>query len=179
MYAELVDSDSSRLHFGRITAADLSQIDRLLQMAADFFGTEFTSTQVPADEATFYKLIALSPDTIGLLKTESGQIAGWCTVFPTTIALMQNFLNRAITEKRMFDCTGINDTGAVYVMSVFVLPAYRRRINPMRLVVNTISPFLQKDIAIFYQGLTEAGARLGMLMQKKFSDQPYNLFAFG
>lgn len=161
--------------FGHIVPEDLLQVDSLLATAADFFETAHEPAQVPANDATFDKLMRLSPDTIGLHKDEEGRIIAWCTVFPTTRTLMHGFLNRELTERRMFDCTQAGDSGALYVMSVFVLPAYRTKINPMSLVSNTIAPFLEQSPEIFYQAWTGAGARLGILMSKRYARAPYRI----
>lgn len=167
-----------RTQFGYITADDISQVQALLTTAAEVFDTEQEPSQAPADLATFRKLNQLSTHTIGVEKTLDGQIVAWCTAFPTKAVLMRRFLDGAITERSLFEQTDAGDTGAVYVMSVYIFPEQRGTISPERLVRNTVAPLLHVPAPVFYQGLTEQGARLGALLQKKFGRRGYQVLRF-
>ncbi len=164
--------------FGYVSAADMQQIAALLLTAADVFGTEQESSQIQAEYATFEKLTQLSRQAIGVRKTSEGQIVAWCTVFPTTAALMQGFLAGAITERSLFEQTSVGDSGALYLMSVYIFPEHRGSISPERLIKDTIAPLLAVPCPIFYHGLTDHGARLGTLLQKKFSRRGYQILCF-
>ncbi|WP_344761255.1 hypothetical protein [Actimicrobium antarcticum] len=162
-------------HFSHFAAEDMPQLQTLLTTAADIFGTVQEASQIPAELATVEKLQQLSRYAIGVQKTNDGQIVAWCTVFPTTISLMHRFLDGAISERSLFDQTTAGDVGAVYVMSVYIFPELRGVVSPERLLKNTVGPFLGLPAPIFYRGVTEQGARLGALLQKKLDRRGYQI----
>jgi hypothetical protein len=164
--------------FSRILPGDRMQVASLMATTAEFFGTEHEPAQIPADLATFDKLMRLSADTLGVNKDEDGRIVAWCMVVPTTTALMRSFLKREITERTLFDRTQAGDSGALYVMAAYMLPAYRATTSPTALIWKTIAPFMEQDPALFYDAWTAAGARLGVLMKKRYALESYRIASY-
>ncbi len=145
----------------------MKDIEQINFIANDFFGSNDDPEQVPANMDSFHKLLALDKNSIGVQTTDDGKIMGWCASFPTTIELMNKFMNNQINERQMFHMCSPGDHGALYVMSVFVLPEYRGQVNPKSLVGRTITPMRNADTQIFYDGFSEEGKRLGSLMSQQ------------
>lgn len=102
-------------------------LDKMLDVAEQFFGTESDSQQMPIKKESFYKLQRLHPKTV-IYKLENEEPISWVVILPTTIELMEKFLGGEINERELLDLTKPQDKyEALYLCAAFTLPDYRRK----------------------------------------------------
>ena len=103
-------------------------------------------------------------------------------VFPTTIALMNDFLERKITEKELFDLTplGVN-FDAIYLCSALVLEEYRNKGIAKKLTLEAIER-IRKDYPIkflFVWAFTKEGGTLSSKIASEVNLPLKNYGKFG
>ena len=115
--------------------------------------------QLNVDQDVIRRLSAMHPSTLSEEVDGNGPVA-WVLVIPTTIYIMDKFLNKEISEKEMFDMT-LPETRyeALYLCSALVLEEYRRKGITKRLVLAAIEN-IRRDHplkALFVWPFTEDG----------------------
>lgn len=66
----------------------------------------------------------------------------WILVIPTTFELVNQFLEKQISEKELFDLTPLNTNyEALYLSSALVLEEYRRKGIAKRLMMDAIRAY--------------------------------------
>ena len=116
-----------------------SNFERMIQLAEDVFSVKNDSEQLDVNEEVIEQLIAIHPATVSEQDEGEGPVA-WVLVIPTTIELMNQFLNKEISEKELFVLTKhekIFET--IYLCSALVLEEYRRKGIAKELAVNAIN----------------------------------------
>jgi GNAT superfamily N-acetyltransferase len=122
----------------------LSNYERMIQLADDVFSTKTDADQLSVDEEVMTRLHEIHPASLSEYDDGNGP-AAWILVFPTTTALMQDFLERKITEKALFDLTPLGVSyDAIYLCSALVLEEYRNKGIAKRLTLEAIDQ-IRKD----------------------------------
>lgn len=140
----------------------LSNEERLRQLAADFFDVKNDPEQLQVDEAVLEMLTRLHPKAVCEERCDEGPIA-WTLIIPTTYELMEEFLKKEINENELlyrtpFPCT----FEAVYLCSALVLPEYQRKGIAKRMLTNAVQALCSEYPirALFYWSWSEAGTKL-------------------
>jgi GNAT superfamily N-acetyltransferase len=145
-------------------------LQRMLQLAEEFFGTRNDPTQISVNEDVIAKLRQIHPATLSEEKDENGPIA-WMLVIPTTHQLMEQFIAREINEQELLDRTIPGGTyDALYLCSALVLPEHRGKGLAKHLVSSAITA-IRKDHPIhwcFYWALSAEGEKLATAAAGEF-----------
>src|SRR5512137_2906561 len=97
-------------------------LQRMIQLAEQFFDVKNDPDQISVDEETRAKLLAIHPNTMAEVRTREGPIV-WILVIPTTRRVMEDFLSNVINERQLLEQTsGGERYDAIYLCSALVLP---------------------------------------------------------
>ncbi len=117
----------------------LSNYERMIKLADDSFAAKSDPDQLDVDQEVIERLQKIHPDSVSEYDDGNGPVA-WVVLLPTTFALMQQFLDKEITERELYDLTPFNITyDALYLCSALVLDEYRRKGIAKRLALEAIA----------------------------------------
>lgn len=115
-----------------------SNFERMLQLADEVFAVKNDPDQLDVNEDVLDRLRRIHPATVSEYDDGNGPVA-WILLFPTTLDLMQQFLDATISEKELFEKTPLDiKYDAVYLCSALVLEEYRRKGIANRLTLEAI-----------------------------------------
>jgi GNAT superfamily N-acetyltransferase len=116
----------------------MNNFQRLVQLADEVFSYRDDPEQLNVNPQVLDKLHQLHPLTLSDYSDENGPVV-WLLVIPTTIALMDRFLNKEISEKKLFDLTPLHvKYEALYLCSALTLEEYRRKGITQQLLLDAI-----------------------------------------
>jgi GNAT superfamily N-acetyltransferase len=116
----------------------LTNFERMLQLAEDVFAVKNDPEQLDVNEDVLNRLRRIHPSTVSEFDNGSGPVA-WVLLIPTTLDLMNRFLEHKISEKELFELTPLETKyEALYLCSAMVLEEYRRKGITKRLVLTAI-----------------------------------------
>jgi len=119
-------------------------LKRLIDLADKVFAVKNDPDQLDVNEGVIKKLQKIHPLTVSEYRTTDGP-AAWILVIPTTKALMEQFLDKKINERELFEKTPVRaEYEAVYLCSALVLDEYRRKGITRGLTVKAIQG-IRKD----------------------------------
>ncbi|HEY4619200.1 MAG TPA: GNAT family N-acetyltransferase [Flavobacterium sp.] len=122
----------------------LSNFERMMQLAEDVFASKNDPDQLDVNQQVLERLQLIHPAAVSEYDDGNGPVA-WVIVIPTTVELMNLFLENKISEKELFELTPLDTTyEALYLCSAMVLEEYRRKGIAKRLVMNAIEK-IRKD----------------------------------
>lgn len=122
----------------------LSNFERLIKLADEVFAVKDDPSQLDVNQDVLEHLHQMHTSTISEYNEGNGPVA-WVLIFPTTLDLMNQFLENRISEKELFDLTPLETTyNAVYLCSALVLEEYRRKGITKRLALQAIGN-MRKD----------------------------------
>jgi hypothetical protein len=136
-----------------------SNLERLIQLADEVFDIKNDPQQLNVDQDIIRRLSAMHPSTLSEHVDGNGPVA-WVLVIPTTIELMNRFLEGGISEKEMFELTPLNISyDALYLCSALVLEEYRRKGLTKQMVLSAIENIRKEHPlkALFVWPFTEDG----------------------
>jgi len=140
----------------------VTNLERLIDLADEFFDAKNDPEQLAVDEAIIARLKALHPATLGEKIDGDGPVA-WMLVIPTTGSLMERFLRQEIGERTLLELTPPGGRfDAVYLCSALVLPEYRGKGLARSLAVESIDS-IRRDHPIghlFYWAFSTEGENL-------------------
>jgi hypothetical protein len=98
---------------------------RMMQIIDSVFSTRNDPNQLQVNTKIIKKLQSLHQATLTELTDENGPLI-WILMIPTTKNIMQDFVDRRISEKVLFDRTEPGQTfDCIYLCSATTLPEYR------------------------------------------------------
>lgn len=104
-----------------------SNFERMIQLADEVFDVKNDPGQLDINPEVMERLKQIHTSTISEFTDGNGPVA-WVLVIPTTLDLMNRFLENQISEKELFDLTPLGITyDALYLCSALVLEEYRRK----------------------------------------------------
>jgi GNAT superfamily N-acetyltransferase len=122
----------------------LSNFERMIQLAEEVFATKNDPNQLDVNQEVIERLQRIHPATVSEYDDGNGPVA-WVLLIPTTLDLMNRFLENKISEKELFDLTPLDTTyEALYLCSAMVLEEYRRKGITKQLALNAIEN-IRKD----------------------------------
>ena len=121
-----------------MTGSKPSNFERMIALAEQVFDVRNDPDQLDVDQDVLAKLEALHPSSVSEEDQGEGPVA-WVLLIPTTSALMESFLNGAISERELFMRTGTGiQYDAIYLCSALVLQEYRKSGIAKRLTLEAI-----------------------------------------
>ncbi len=122
----------------------ISNFERMLQLADDVFAVKNDPDQLDVNPDVLDQLRRIHPATVSEFDDGHGPVA-WVLLIPTTLGLMDQFLNHSISEKELFDLTPLDtEYEAIYLCSAMVLEEYRRKGISRQLTLKAIDS-IRKD----------------------------------
>jgi hypothetical protein len=116
----------------------IDNLERMIQLAQEFFNTKEDPNQISVDEETRARLLAIHPNTMTEVRNDDGPIV-WILVIPTTTRVMEQFLRKEINEQQILEKTPPGDKyEAVYLCSALVLPEHRGKGMAKRAAVQAV-----------------------------------------
>jgi ribosomal protein S18 acetylase RimI-like enzyme len=136
-----------------------SNFERMIELAEEVFAVRNDPDQLDVNEEIIERLRKIHPRSVSEYDDGNGPVA-WILIFPTTTELMNDFLERRITEKKLFEETPLNiKYEAIYLCSGLVLPEYRRKGIAKRLAMEAITDMRKEHPvkSLFAWTFTEEG----------------------
>jgi len=137
----------------------MSNFERMLQLADDVFAVKNDPDQLDVNQDVLDQLRRIHPATVSEFDDGHGPVA-WVLLIPTTLGLMDQFLNHSISEKELYEQTPLDSAyEAIYLCSAMVLEEYRRKGIARQLTLKAIDS-IRKDHpikAMFVWSFTTAG----------------------
>ncbi len=122
----------------------LSNFERLIQLADEVFAVKSDPSQLDVNAQVMERLQQIHPATISAHDDGNGPVA-WVLLIPTTLELMNRFIEEKITEKELFELTPLDVSyEAIYFCSALVLDEYRRKGITKKLALDAIE-HMRKD----------------------------------
>lgn len=137
----------------------LSNLERMIQLAEEVFAVKNDPEQLDVSQDVIERLKKIHPSTVSEYDDGKGPVA-WILMIPTTIDLMNRFLEHKISEKELFELTPLNTTyDALYLCSAMVLKEYRRKGIAKQLVLSAIENIrkIHPIKALFVWAFTKEG----------------------
>lgn len=136
-----------------------SNYERLIALADEVFAVRKDPEQLDVNEDVMEKLHAIHAATLSDKDFGDGPLL-WILLIPTTVALMNQFLDHEINEKQLYELTEPSQTyEAIYLCSALVLDEYRNKGYAKEVTLDAIND-IQKDHpikALFYWPFTQGG----------------------
>jgi hypothetical protein len=121
-----------------------TNLERLIKLADEVFATKSDPHQLDINPRVMKRLKQIHPATISEYADANGPVC-WVLVIPTTLELMNQFLNDEITERELFNLTPVNSSyEALYLCSALTLIEYRRKGIVKQLTIEAITK-IRKD----------------------------------
>jgi len=140
----------------------MNNFQRLIQLAEKSFDVRNDPDQLDVDEEVIEKLQQLHEATLSEYADENGPVI-WVLLIPTTIELMNRFLQNEITETELLNLTPRNISyEAIYLCSALTLEEFRHKGLTLKLSLKAIEN-LRRDYPIkflFVWSFSEEGAKL-------------------
>jgi len=125
----------------------LSNFERMIQLAEDVFAFKSDPDQLDVDQEVMARLQRIHPATVSEQVDGNGPVA-WILLIPTTLDLMNRFLNHEISEKELYTLTPEDSVyETLYLCSALVLEEYRRKGIAKKLLLNAIEQ-IRRDHAL-------------------------------
>jgi len=116
----------------------------MIRLAEEVFAVKSDPSQLDVNLDIIERLKKMHSATISEHVDENGPVA-WVLLIPTTLELMNLFLEKKISEKELYNLTPLNiKYEALYLCSALVLEEYRRKGITKRLVLAAIEN-IRKD----------------------------------
>lgn len=136
-------------------------LDKMLNIAEQFFGTQSDPNQMPITKESFYKLQRLHPKTV-VYRLKNEEPISWIVVVPTQIDLMNKFLQGEINERALLDLTKPQvEYEALYLCAAFTIPEHRRNGYVVEMFKEVIADIPHKqEVKLFAWPFSEEGRKL-------------------
>jgi len=115
-----------------------TNLERMIQLADEVFATKNDPNQLSVNPKVIKRLYKIHPATVSEYSDGNGPVA-WVLLIPTTLELMDQFLEGSITERELFNLTPLNTPyEALYLCSALVLEEYRKKGITKRLILSAV-----------------------------------------
>jgi hypothetical protein len=110
----------------------------MLKIANEVFGSRNEPGQLQVNDEVMKKLKRLHPAAVIQHCMDDGPIT-WLLLIPTTVKLMEQFVQMKISEQELLEYTPLNaNYDALYLCSVMTLPEYRNAGHTKAIVTSAI-----------------------------------------
>jgi ribosomal protein S18 acetylase RimI-like enzyme len=146
----------------------LTNYERMIQLAEDVFATRTDPEQLDVNQAVIEHLLKIHPSTVSEYNEGKGPCV-WILVIPTTRKLMQQFLDKKISEKELYTLTPLAvPYEAIYLCSALTLEEYRGKGIATKLTTEAIEQIKKEQpiAALFVWPFSEEGKQLAEKIAK-------------
>jgi len=152
-------------------AMPIDNLERMIQLAQDFFNTKDDPNQISVNKRTISRLRKIHHSTMSERANKNGPIA-WVLVIPTTHKLMEKFIAKEISEQQLLQKTPLRaQYDALYLCSALVLPEHRGKGLAKRLLAQAVRSIQKQHLVkyLFFWAFSIEGERLATSVAKKLS----------
>jgi len=140
----------------------LSNYERMIQLSDEVFSSRTDPDQLTVDEKVMKHLQLIHPDTISEYEEGNGPIC-WVLCIPTTLDLMNQFIDQKISERELFELTPLNAKyEAIYLCSALLLEEFRGKGIALNIAIQALER-IKIDHAIkalFFWAFSKEGEKL-------------------
>jgi hypothetical protein len=136
------------------------RIKEIEKIAAEFFGTEEDEDQIPSNDKVVKHLFKIGGINSLAINKDTSELIGWGAAIPTSQKLMHKFLDSEITEAQMFWQSDGQHYDAIYFISIFIKPEYRKMGLGLKLIFKTINPLYKENTIVFYDAFSKEGENI-------------------
>ena len=140
----------------------LSNYERIIQLSDEVFSSRTDPDQLNVDEKVMEHLQLIHPDTLSEYDDGNGPVC-WILCIPTTLDLMNQFINKEISERELYVLTPLNTKyEAIYMCSALLLEEFRGKGIAQNLAVQAIEN-IKRDHnikALFFWAFSKEGEKL-------------------
>ena len=140
----------------------LSNYERMILLADEVFSSRTDPHQLNVNENVMEHLQLIHSDTISEYDDGNGPVC-WILCIPTTLDLMNKFINKEISERELYELTPLNTKyEAIYLCSALLLEEFRGKGIAQRLGVVAIENIkIDHPIkALFFWSFSKEGEKL-------------------
>jgi len=140
----------------------LSNFERMIQLSDEVFSSRTDPDQLNVNEDVMDHLQLIHPDTISEYDDGNGPIC-WILCIPTTLDLMNQFINKKISERELYELTPLNTKyEAIYLCSALLLEEFRGKGIAQTLGIRAIENIkIDHSIkALFFWSFSKEGEKL-------------------
>ncbi|MEK0423561.1 MAG: hypothetical protein RLZ95_1471 [Bacteroidota bacterium] len=139
-----------------------SNFERMIELSDEVFSSRTDPDQLNVNEKVMEHLQLIHPDTISEYDDGNGPVC-WILCIPTTLQLMNQFVNKEISERELYELTPLNSKyEAIYMCSALLLEEFRGKGIAQNLAIKAIES-IQKDHSIkslFFWAFSKEGEKL-------------------
>lgn len=146
-----------------------TNFERMLSLAETSFDVRNDPNQLDVNEEVIHRLLQIHPSAVVEKNEDDGPVI-WIILIPTTIILMQQFLQNHISEKELFDNTPIGISyDAIYLCSAITLEEYRGKGITKNLCTEAIENIKEDNpiSSIFVWSFSKEGEHLAEAIAEK------------
>jgi len=139
-----------------------SNFERLIELSDEVFSSRTDPDQLNINENVMEHLQLIHPDTISEYDDGNGPIC-WILCIPTTLDLMNQFINKEISERELYELTPLNAKyEAIYMCSALLLEEFRGKGIAQKVGMKAIENImLDHSIkALFFWSFSKEGEKL-------------------
>jgi GNAT superfamily N-acetyltransferase len=139
-----------------------SNFERMIQLSDEVFSSRTDPDQLNINEDVMEHLQRIHPDTISEYDDGNGPIC-WILCIPTTLRLMNQFINKEISERELYELTPLNTNyEAIYLCSALLLEEFRGKGIAQRLGIKAIEniKIAHSIKALFFWSFSKEGEKL-------------------
>jgi len=139
-----------------------SNFERLIELSDEVFSSRTDPDQLNINENVMEHLQLIHPDTISEYDDGNGPVC-WILCIPTTLDLMNQFINKEISERELYELTPLNAKyEAIYMCSALLLEEFRGKGIAQKVGMKAIENImLDHSIkALFFWSFSKEGEKL-------------------
>ena len=139
-----------------------SNFERLIELSDEVFSSRTDPDQLNINENVMEHLQLIHPDTISEYDDGNGPVC-WILCIPTTLDLMNQFINKEISERELYELTPVNAKyEAIYMCSALLLEEFRGKGIAQKVGMKAIENImLDHSIkALFFWSFSKEGEKL-------------------
>jgi len=139
-----------------------SNFERMIELSDEVFSSRTDPDQLNINENVMEHLQLIHPDTISEYDDGNGPIC-WILCIPTTLDLMNQFINKEISERELYEQTPLNAKyEAIYMCSALLLEEFRGKGIAQRVGMKAIENIMVDHSikALFFWSFSKEGEKL-------------------
>ena len=139
-----------------------TNFERLIELSDEVFSSRTDPDQLNVNENVMEHLQLIHPDTISEYDEGNGPVC-WVLCIPTTLDLMNQFINKEISERELYELTPLNAKyEAIYMCSALLLEEFRGKGIAQRVGMKAIENIMVDHSikALFFWSFSKEGEKL-------------------
>jgi hypothetical protein len=139
-----------------------TNFERLIELSDEVFSSRTDPDQLNVNENVMEHLQLIHPDTISEYDEGNGPVC-WVLCIPTTLDLMNQFINKEISERELYELTPLNAKyEAIYMCSALLLEEFRGKGIAQRIGMKAIENIIVDHSikALFFWSFSKEGEKL-------------------